>query len=147
MGPACGSAHKLVKTLLKIGSMTWDDRLDQWENTLELTAQLDDSTWVTLDHAARATGASRAALRSWYRNGEIPSRLADGPHGPQRLVPLTLAAARAEASPRLRHAAARKLEAEAQVELLRDRVDRLEARLALLETALRAPDLRRQGRD
>ena len=122
--------------------MTWDDRLDQWENTLELTAQLDDSTWVTLDHAAQATGASRAALRSWYRNGEIPSRLTDGPHGPQRLVPLALVAARAEASPRLRHAAARKLEAEAQLELLRDRVDRLEARLATLEAASPASGVR-----
>lgn len=113
--------------------MTWDDRLDDWQNALDLAAQLDDSRWVTLDRAARETGASRAALRTWYRNGEIPSRLADGPHGPQRLVPLALVAARAEASPRLRHAAARKLDAEAQLELLRDRIDRLEARLAALE--------------
>jgi len=111
----------------------WDDRLDDWENSLDLAAQLHDSQWVTLDHAAIATGASRAALRTWYRNGEIPSRLAEGPHGPQRLVPLGLVAARAEASPRLRHAAARKLDAEAQLELLRDRVDRLESRLAALE--------------
>ncbi|MGH8889724.1 MAG: excisionase [Acidothermaceae bacterium] len=113
--------------------MTWDDRLDDWENTLDLAASLDDSQWVTLDHAARETGASRGALRTWYRNGEIPSRLAEGPHGPQRLVPLGLVAARAEASPRLRHAAARKLDAEAQLELMRDRVDRLESRLDALE--------------
>ena len=113
--------------------MPWEDRLDDWENTLELAAQLDGSEWVTLDRAAQSTGASRAALRSWYRNGEIPSRLADGPHGPQRLVPLALVAARAEASPRLRQAAARRLEAEAQLELLRHRVERLEARVVALE--------------
>lgn len=113
--------------------MTWDDRLDDWENALDLAAQLDDSQWVTLDRAARATGASRAVLRTWYRNGEIPSRLADGPHGPQRLVPLALVAARAEASPRLRHAAARKLDAEAQLELVRHQVEQLEARVAALE--------------
>jgi hypothetical protein len=113
--------------------MTWDDRLDDWDNALDLAARLDDSQWVTLDRAAQATGASRAALRTWYRNGEIPSRLADGPHGPQRLVPLGLVSARAEASPRLRHAAARKLDAEAQLELLRRQVDELAARVAALE--------------
>jgi transposase len=112
----------------------WDDRLDDWEATLELAAKLEGSDWVTLDVAARETGASRAALRTWYRSGEIPSRLAQGPHGPQRLVPLRVVAERAEASPRLRYAAQRKLDAEAQLELLRHRVDRLEARLAALES-------------
>ena len=55
--------------------MDWDDRLDAWELELELTAQLDGSDWVTLDRAAADTGASRAALRTWYRTGQIPSRL------------------------------------------------------------------------
>jgi transposase len=113
--------------------MNWEDRLDNWELELELAAQLEGSDWVTLERAAAETGASRAALRSWYRTGEIPSRLVDGPHGPQRLVPLALVAARAEASPRLRRTAERRLAEEAQLEILRHRVDQLELRLAALE--------------
>ncbi len=113
--------------------MDWEDRLDDWELELELAAQLEGSDWVTLERAATDTGASRAVLRTWYRTGQIPSRLADGPHGPQRLVPLALVAARAEASPRLRHTAQRRLADEAQLEILRHRVDQLELRLAALE--------------
>lgn len=113
--------------------MDWEDRLDEWELELELAAQLEGSDWVTLERAAAETGASRAAIRSWYRTGEIPSRLVDGPHGPQRLVPLTPVAARAEASPRLRRTAERRLAEEAQLEILRHRVDQLELRLAVLE--------------
>ena len=111
----------------------WDDRLDDWETELDLTAQVEGSDWVTLERAAADTGASRAALRNWYRTGQIPSRLVDGPHGPQRLVPLAMVAARAEASPRLRRTAQRRLDAEAQLEILRHRVDQLELRLAALE--------------
>src|SRR6202789_1902667 len=113
--------------------MDWEDRLDEWETELELSPQLDGSEWVTLEKAAAETGVSRAALRTWYRAGEIPSRLVDGPHGPQRLVPLALVAARAEASPRLRRSAERRLADEAQLEILRHRVDQLELRLAALE--------------
>ncbi len=113
--------------------MDWEDRLDEWETELELTAQLEVSDWVTLEKAAAQTGVSRAALRSWYRTGQIPSRLVDGPHGSQRLVPLAVVAERAEASPRLRHAAERRISEEAQLELLRHRVDQLELRLAVLE--------------
>jgi transposase len=113
--------------------MTWEDRLDEWEMELELTAALEGSDWVTLEKAATETGVSRAALRSWYRTGQLPSRLVDGPHGPQRLVPLALVAERAEASPRLRRSAERRLSDEAQLELLRHRVDQLELRLAALE--------------
>ena len=113
--------------------MDWEDRLDDWELELELNTQLEGSDWVTLERAAAETGASRAALRNWYRTGQIPSRLADGPHGPQRLVPLTLVAARAEASPRLRRTAERRLADQAQLEILRHRVDQLELRLAALE--------------
>jgi transposase len=116
--------------------MAWDDRIDSFEAALELTRQLEGSDWVTLDAAARETGVSRAALRSWYRSGHIPSRLTDGPNGPQRLVPLAVVAARAEASPRLRHTAERRLAAEAQLELLRHRVDQLEASVARLEARL-----------
>ncbi len=117
--------------------MEWEDRLDEWELELELTSQLEGSDWVTLDRAAADTGASRAALRTWYRTGQIPSRLVDGPHGPQRLVPLALVAARAQASPRLRRSAERRLADQAELEILRHRVDQLELRLAALE--LRQP--------
>ncbi|HUJ07726.1 MAG TPA: hypothetical protein VLX31_16595 [Streptosporangiaceae bacterium] len=113
--------------------MEWEDRLDDWELQLELNAQFQGSDWVTLERAAGDTGVSRAALRSWYRTGQIPSRLVDGPHGPQRLVPLAVVAARAEASPRLRRTAERRLADEAQLELLRHRIDQLELRLAALE--------------
>jgi transposase len=113
--------------------MDWEERLDEWELELELNARLEGSDWVTLEQAAASTGASRAALRTWYRTGQIPSRLVDGPHGPQRLVPLALVAARAEASPRLRHTAERRLADQAQLELLRHRIDQLELRLAALE--------------
>jgi transposase len=117
----------------------WEDRLDEWELELELAARLEDSDWVPLERAASETGASRAALRSWYRTGQIPSRLVDGPHGPQRLVPLAVVAARAEASPRLRRTAERRLADEAQLEILRHRVDQLELRLAALERQQRPP--------
>jgi hypothetical protein len=118
--------------------MDWEERLDDWELELELSARLEGSDWVTLEQAAADTGASRAALRSWYRTGQIPSRLVDGPHGPQRLVPLAVVAARAEASPRLRRTTERRLAEQAQLEILRHRVDQLELRLAALEGRLRA---------
>jgi transposase len=114
----------------------WEDRLDEWELELELTAQLDGSDWVTLERAAADTGVSRAALRNWYRTRQVPSRLVDGPHGPQRLVPLALVAARAEASPRLRNSARRRLGDEAEMEILRHRIDQLELRMATLEERL-----------
>ena len=117
----------------------WEDKLDAWELELELAAQLEGSDWVTLDRAAAETGASRAALRNWYRTGQIPSRLVDGPHGPQRLVPLAMVAERAETSPRLRKTAERRLADEAQLELRRHRVDQLELRLADLERRLSPP--------
>ncbi len=113
--------------------MDWEDRLDEWELEIELSAQLEGSDWVPLDRAAAETGASRAALRTWYRTGQIPSRLVDGPHGPQRLVPLALVASRAEASPRLRRTAERRLADQAELEILRHRIDQLELRLAALE--------------
>jgi transposase len=116
--------------------MDWEDRLDAWELELDLNARVEGSEWVTLERAAAVTGVSRAALRSWYRTGQVPSRLADGPHGPQRLVPLDLIAQRAEESPRLRRTAERRLGAEAQMEILRHRVDQLELRLAALEQRL-----------
>jgi hypothetical protein len=117
----------------------WEDRLDEWELELELHSTLAGSDWVTLEKAAAETGVSRAALRNWYRTGQLPSRLVDGPHGPQRLVPLSVVAERAEASPRLRRSAERRLGDEAQLEILRHRVDTLELRLAELERRLPPP--------
>jgi transposase len=114
-------------------AVTWDDRLDQWDVERELASQLEDSDWVTLQEAASRTGVSRAALRTWYRGDLIPSRLVDGPHGPQRLVPLAMVAARAKDSPRLRRASERQMSEEALVELLVRRIDVLEARVAALE--------------
>src|SRR5499427_6011508 len=113
--------------------MDWEDRLDEWETELQLAAQMEGSDWVTLERAASDTGVSRAALRTWYRSGQIASRLVDGPHGPQRLVPLSVVAERAEASPRLRRSAERRLADQAELEILRHRVDQLELRLAALE--------------
>jgi transposase len=101
----------------------WEDRLDAWEVELELAAQLEGSDWVTLERAAADTGASRAALRTWYRSGQ----------GPQRLVPLAMVAGRAEASPRLRRTAERRIADQAELEILRHRIDQLELRLAALE--------------
>ncbi len=126
--------------------MEWEDRLDAWEAELELAARLEGSDWVTLDRAAAETGASRAALRTWYRTGQIPSRLVDGPHGPQRLVPLGLVKTRAEASPRVRRNLERRLADQAELEVLRRRVDRLELRLAALEETLRPGDRPGEGR-
>jgi hypothetical protein len=111
----------------------WEDRLDDWELEVELAAQLEGSDWVTLERAAAETGASRAALRTWYRSGQIPSRLVEGPHGPQRLVPLAMVASRAEASPRLRRTAERRIADQAELEIMRHRIDQLELRLAALE--------------
>jgi hypothetical protein len=111
----------------------WEERLERWRDELELFAQLEESPWVPLARAEAETGVSRSALRSWYRNGEIPSRLVDGPNGPQRLVPLDAVVDRAARSPRIQRRAEREVSLEAQVELLRHRVDQLELRLTAVE--------------
>jgi uncharacterized protein YigA (DUF484 family) len=111
----------------------WEERLARWQAELELFAQLEESPWVPLARAEAETGVSRSALRSWYRNGEIPSRLVDGPNGPQRLVPLDAVVERAARSPRIQRRAEREVSLEAQVALLRHRVDQLELRLAAVE--------------
>ena len=111
----------------------WDDRLDAWRDELELLAKLDHTPWVPLAIAEAEAGVSRSALRAWYRNGEIASRLIDGPHGPQRLVPLQAVIDRAGKSARIQRRAEREVSLEAQLTLLRHRVDQLELRLAALE--------------
>jgi transposase len=111
----------------------WDDRLAAWRDELDLLAKLEDSAWVPLAVAEAEAGVSRSALRTWYRQGEIASRLVDGPHGPQRLVPLQAVLDRAAQSARIQRRAEREISLEAQVTLLRHRVDQLELRLAALE--------------
>jgi hypothetical protein len=111
----------------------WDDRLAAWREELELLAKIDDTPWVPLATAEAESGVSRSALRAWYRNGEIASRLVDGPHGPQRLVPLQAVLDRAAQSARIQRRAEREVSLEAQLTLLRHRVDQLELRLAALE--------------
>jgi hypothetical protein len=118
----------------------WEARLARWESELELFAQLDDTPWVPLAQAEAETGVSRSALRSWYRNGEIPSRLVDGPNGPQRLVPIDAVVDRAGKSPRIQRRAERELGLEAQVALLRHRLDQLELRLAAFERRPAGPN-------
>ena len=111
----------------------WETRLARWQTELDLFAQLDDTPWIPLAQAEAETGVSRSALRTWYRNGEIPSRLVDGPNGPQRLVPFDVVVERASRSPRLQRRAEREVSLEAQVALLRHRLDQLELRLTAAE--------------
>jgi hypothetical protein len=111
----------------------WDARLATWRDELELFAQLDGRSWVPVAVAESETGVSRSALRSWYRNREIPSRLIDGPNGPQRLVPLDAVIERAAKSPRLQRRAERELTLEAQVAVMHHRLNELEMRLAAME--------------
>ncbi len=113
--------------------MDWEDRLDDWELELELNAQLEGSDWVTLERAAHAApgfpvppcAAGTGPARSTSRLAERPAQAATAGaprHG-----------RRAEASPRLRRTAERRLADQAQLEILRHRVDQLELRLAALE--------------
>ncbi|MGH9222988.1 MAG: excisionase [Acidimicrobiales bacterium] len=112
--------------------------MDEWDQLLEL-ANLEaglagpGGTWVALADAEARTGVSRSALRAWYRSGLIESRVIDGPHGPQRLVPLEAVQERAEQSPRIQRKAARAGGLEAEVESLGSRVAELGRRLAALE--------------
>lgn len=111
----------------------WEARLAAWQDELELLGRVGDTPWVSLAEAQARAGVARSTLRAWYRNGEIASRLVDGPHGAQRLVPLEAVLDRAERSARIRRKAEREISLEAQVALLRARVDQLEIRLAALE--------------
>jgi len=108
------------------------DELD-WDRALEVWSSEPDGTWVTLAEAERQAGVSNSALRSWYRSGQVASRLVDGPHGVQRLVPLDEVLRRAAQSPRIQRRIAGALGLEAEVALLRQKVDDLEGRLRRLE--------------
>ena len=98
----------------------WDELLDQ------LAAQPAEDGWVSLEEAAAAGGVSRSTLRSWYRTGQVPSRMVPGLHGPQRLVPVDAVLARAMASPRLRRGLDHARSMEAEISELRRRVEALE---------------------
>jgi hypothetical protein len=113
--------------------------MDEWDQLLEL-ANLEagiqgDVTWVGLAEAEALSGVSRSALRAWFRSGELASRVVDGPHGPQRLVPLEAVLERASQSPRIRRKAARSADLEAEVAQLRERLAGLERRVAALEAS------------
>jgi hypothetical protein len=108
------------------------DELD-WEQALEAWSSEPEGTWVTLAEAERRAGVSNSALRSWYRSGQVPSRLVDGPHGVQRLVPLDSVVQRAAQSPRIQRRIAGAIGLEAEVALLRSRLEELEARVRRLE--------------
>jgi hypothetical protein len=101
----------------------WDDLLGQ------LSDQPVSEGWVTLEEASAAAGVARSTLRSWYRSGQIPSRMIVGPYGPQRMVPLDQVLDRAMRSTRVR----RQLE---QGRSLAAEVDRLQQRLDVVERLL-----------
>ena len=83
-----------------------DDLMEQWGAELAIERELAglgtdaDATWVPLADAERQAGVSRSTLRTWYRTGQIASRLMPGPHGLQRLVPLEVVKDKAARSPR-----------------------------------------------
>ncbi len=80
--------------------------VEQWGQEFALERELaglgeaDDETWIDLAEAERRADVSRSTLRTWYRSGQIASRLVPGPHGLQRLVPLDAVLTRAARSPR-----------------------------------------------
>jgi transposase len=113
----------------------------------DVEALLAEVGWVTLTEAAEASGASRSTLRAWYRSGRIPSRLAEGPHGPERLVPLDAVLEEAQHSPRLWKKAAEAVHEEAEVAVLQRRVADLERRVAALERALSGGELSQERLD
>jgi hypothetical protein len=112
----------------------WDQLVELWNLEAGLSG---DETWVGVAEAKAEAGVSRSALRTWYRTGQVPSRVVDGPHGPQRLVPLEAVLERAAQSTRIQRKAARAVGIEAEVAALQERVTDLERRLVALE---RPPD-------
>lgn len=115
------------------GTDGWETELERYLTQRELFAQLQETVWVPLAQAEAEAGVSRSALRAWFRAGEIPSRLVDSPHGPQRIVPLDAVLARAARSPRLQRRAERDQSLAQEVATLRHRLDEMERRLDALE--------------
>jgi len=105
---------------------------DRWDRLLgDLASHPIEEGWVTLEEAVEATGVSRSTLRSWYRSGRIPSRMVAGVHGPQRIVPLAIVVDQALASPRARRQLEQARTLQAEVDELRQRLERLERHLGL----------------
>jgi transposase len=105
---------------------------DRWDRLLgDLASYPIEDGWVTLEEAVDATGVSRSTLRSWYRSGRIPSRMVAGAHGPQRIVPLAIVIDQALASPRSRRQLEEARNLQAEVDELRQRLDRIERHLDL----------------
>jgi predicted site-specific integrase-resolvase len=96
---------------------------------LQLADQPQEDGWVTLQEASSAAGVARSTLRSWYRAGQVPSRMVAGVHGPQRLVPLEAVLDRALQSSRIRRRLEHARSLQAEVEELRQRVEAIERRL------------------
>jgi hypothetical protein len=103
----------------------WDDLL------VQLAEQPLQEGWVTLEEATGATGVARSTLRSWYRSGQLPSRMIAGVHGPQRLVPLDAVLDRALRSSRVRRQLDHTRSLEAEVDELRGRLEAIERLLGL----------------
>jgi transposase len=122
-----------VKTLLLIWLTTVTDTPTpvDWDGLLTDIADHREG-WVTVDEASAAAGVSRSTLRSWYRSGAVPSRLVDGTHGPQRLVPLDPVLDRAVRSARLQSRLRNARSVDAELADLRRRVEILEQRLNAL---------------
>jgi transposase len=105
---------------------------DRWDRLLgDLASHPIEEGWVTLEEAVDATGVSRSTLRSWYRSGRIPSRMVAGIHGPQRIVPLAVVLDRVLASPRSRRQLEQARNLQADVDELRQRIERIERHLGL----------------
>lgn len=103
-----------------------------WDRLLsQLADQPHEEGWVTLEEASGAAGVSRSTLRSWYRTGQLPSRMVPGVHGPQRLVPLDAVLDRALRSSRVRRQLEHSRSLHAEIEELRQRLDAIERHLGL----------------
>jgi transposase len=106
---------------------------DRWDRLLgDLASHPIEEGWVTLEEAVDATGISRSTLRSWYRCGRLPSRMVAGVHGPQRIVPLAVVIDQALTSPRSRRQLEQARTLQAEVDELRQRVERIELHLGLI---------------
>jgi transposase len=103
-----------------------------WDSMLaQLASQPLEEGWVTLEEASSAAGVSRSTLRSWYRGGQIPSKMVAGMHGPQRLVPLEQVLDRALRSSRARRQLEQARSLEAEVAELRRRLEAIERHLGI----------------
>ncbi len=106
---------------------------DRWDRLLaDLSSHPIEEGWVTLEEAVDAAGVSRSTLRSWYRSGRIPSRMVAGVHGPQRIVPLAVVIDHTLTSPRSRRQLEQARTLQAEVDELRQRLDRIERHLGLV---------------